>query len=79
MREWVFTRLDTGAKVGVKFNLVIITPLPTPGRVAVGKKLAAGKATPEEALDYHKYWNDRATFVLDKQDLDGFFIVKVYK
>lgn len=79
LREWIFTRLDTGAKVGIKFNLVIITPLPTPGRVALGKKLASGSATPEEALDYYKYWNDRATFVLDNQDMDGFFIVKVYE
>lgn len=27
----------------------------------------------------YKSWNDRATFVLDNQDMDGFFIVKVYK
>ena len=78
MREWIFTRMDTGKKVGVKFNLVIITPLPTPGRIGMGKKLAAGEATLEEAVDYHKYWNDRATFVLDKADMSGFFIVKEY-
>jgi len=80
MREWVFTRLDTGAKVGVKFNLVVILPIPTPGRVAMGKTMAAGEATPEEAADYYKYWNDRAMFVLDKADtLDGFFSVTVYE
>ncbi len=78
MREWIFTRLDTGAKVGIKFNLVVITPLPTPGRVAMGKKLAAGEATPEEAADYYQYWNDRATYVLEKEDMDGFFIIKEY-
>jgi hypothetical protein len=80
MREWVFTRLDTGEKVGVKFNLMIILPIPTPGRVAMGKKMAAGEATPEEAADYYEYWNDRAKFVLDKSDtIDGFFPVKVYE
>ena len=79
MREWVFTRLDTGAKVGIKFNLVVITPLPTPARIAMGKKLAKGEATAEEALDYAKYWNDRAIFVLDNQDMDGFFTVTIYK
>lgn len=79
MREWVFTRLDTGKKVGVKFNLVVITPLPTPARVAMGKKLATGQATAEEAADYAKYWNDRATFVLDNADMDGFFTVTVYE
>ena len=79
MREWIFTRLDTGAKVGVKFNLVIITPIPTPGRISMGKKLAAGEATPEEAADYIQYWNDRARFVFEKADMDGFFYVKVYE
>ncbi|MBN1449576.1 MAG: hypothetical protein JW963_01050 [Anaerolineales bacterium] len=79
MREWIFTRLDTGTKVGVKFNLVVITPLPTPARQAMGKKMAAGEATPEEAADYQKYWNDRAIFVLEKADLDGFFTVTVYE
>jgi hypothetical protein len=79
MREWIFTRLDTGAKVGVKFNLVIITPIPTPGRIEMGKKIAAGTATPEEAADYQKYWNDRAIFVLENADMDGFFSVKIYE
>ena len=78
-REWIFTRLDTGAKVGVKFNLVIILPIPTPARTEMGKKMAAGTATPEEAADYQKYWNDRAKFVLDNADLDGFFTVTVYE
>ncbi len=78
MREWVFTRLDTGKKVGVKFNLVIITPIPTPARQAMGKTMAAFQATPEEAADYIQYWNDRATFVLEKQDMKGFFIITEY-
>ena len=79
MREWIFTRLDTGAKVGVKFNLVIITPLPTPARMEMGKKVALGQATPEEAADYIQYWNDRARFVFENQDVDGFFTVTIYE
>ena len=79
MREWVFTRLDTGEKVGVKFNLVVILPIPTPARVAIGKKMAAGEATAEEAADYIQYWNDRAEFVLDNADMDGFFTVTIYE
>lgn len=80
MREWIFTRLDTGEKVGVKFNLVVITPLPTPARQAMGKKVAAGEATPEEAADYIQYWNDRAKFVLEHADsMDGFFTVTKYE
>lgn len=78
MREWIFTRLDTGKKVGVKFNLVVITPLPTPMRIAMGKKLAAGEATAEQALDYQKYWNDRAVYVFNNADMDGFFTVTIY-
>lgn len=78
-REWIFTRLDTGAKVGVKFNLVVITPIPTPGRVSMGKTMAAGEATPEEAAEYYQYWNDRARFVLENADMDGFFTVTVYE
>jgi hypothetical protein len=80
MREWIFTRLDTGTRVGVKFNLVVILPIPTPGRVAMGKTMAAGEATAEEAADYYTYWNDRAVFVLDKADsLNGFFTVTIYE
>jgi hypothetical protein len=79
MREWIFTRLDTGKRVGVKFNLVVITPLPTPARLAMGKKMATWEATPEEAADYIQYWNDRALFVLDNADMDGFFTVTEYE
>lgn len=80
MREWIFTRLDTGARVGVKFNLAVITPLATDERKEMGVKMAAGKATPEEAADYFQYWNDRARFVLENADtLDGFFTVKIYE
>lgn len=78
MREWIFTRLDTGAKVGVKFNLTVITPIATPARTEMGKKMAAGTATADEAADYQKYWNSRATFVLDNADMDGFFTVTDY-
>lgn len=80
MREWIFTRLDTGARVGVRFNLAVITPLATEERQAMGVKMAMGQATPEEAADYYQYWNDRARFVLENADtLDGFFTVTVYE
>jgi hypothetical protein len=80
MREWIFTRMDNGKKVGVKFNLAVITPIATPERVEMGKKLALGQATPEEAADYVKYWNDRARFVFENADsLDGFFTVTEYE
>jgi hypothetical protein len=79
-REWIFTRPDTGTRVGVKFNLAVITPLATEERQQMGAKLAMGQATPEEAAEYFQYWNDRARFVLENADtLDGFFAVKVYE
>ncbi len=77
--EWIFTRLDTGKKVGVIFNLAVITPIATPERQEMGKKMALGEATPEEAADYIEYWNDRAKFVLENADMDGFFTVTVYE
>lgn len=77
--EWIFTRTDTGRKVGVNYNLSIITPIATEERTAMGVKLAKGEATPEEAADYAEYWNARAKFVFENQDMDGFFNVKVYE
>lgn len=78
MREWIFIRLDTGKRVGVKFNLAVITPLATPERQEMGIKMAAGEATASEAAEYYEYWNDRARFVLENADtLDGFFTVTV--
>jgi hypothetical protein len=80
MREWIFTRLDTGARVGVKFNLVLITPLPTPARQAMGKKVASGQATPEEAAEYIDYWNDRVRFVFENADsMESLFPVTIYE
>ena len=43
-----------------------------------GRCLAAD-ATPEEAADYIQYWNDRAKFVLENADMNGFFTVTVYE
>jgi hypothetical protein len=40
--------------------------------------MATFQATPEEAADYIQYWNDRAIFVLENQDMKGFFTVTVY-
>ena len=77
-REWIFTRIDTGKKVGIRFNLVIILPIPTPGRVAMGKTMAMGEASADDAADYIEYWNDRTKFVFEHADMDGFFIVKIY-
>ncbi|MGD2162741.1 MAG: hypothetical protein PVG04_06580, partial [Anaerolineales bacterium] len=69
-----------GARVGVKFNLVLITPLPTPARQAMGKKVASGQATPEEAAEYIDYWNDRVRFVFENADsMESLFPVTIYE
>jgi len=39
--------------------------------------MARGEATPEEAADYVKYWNDRTISVFERADtLEGFFKVE---
>lgn len=74
---WVFERIDTGAKVSVQYDVSKVMPPATPDRNAMSAKMAQGTATPEEAKDWIKYWNDRAVFVLKNADtLQDFFIVK---
>jgi len=66
--EWVFARADTGQRVSVNFNLMMVQPPVNEDRVAMGKKMAIGQATEEEAADYIQYWNERALFVLENAD-----------
>jgi hypothetical protein len=80
MMEWVFTRADTGKSVGVKFNVMAVQPLATEERTAMGVKMASGAATPEEAADYVKYWNDRVDFIFANADsMDGLFILTIHE
>jgi len=75
---WVFERIDTGAKVGVRYDTSKVVPPATPERNAMGGKVARGEATPEEVADWIKYWNDRAIFVLENADTaQGLFTVTV--
>ena len=71
-------RSDRRPETQTETGGVIITPLPTPGRIEMGRKMALGEATPEEAADYIQYWNERAIFVFENQDMDGFFTVTIY-
>ena len=78
MLEWIFERIDTGQRVGVNYNLMMIQPPVNEERVAMGKKMALGEASPEEIAEYVKYWNDRVIFVFENADtLEGFFNVTV--
>ena len=82
--EWIFERLNTLTgevikRVGVKYNLTLIQPPATADRTAMGRKMARGEATHQEAADYIKYWNDRVVFVFANADtLPGFFTVTEY-
>ena len=65
---WVFERIDTGKKVGIKFNVMAVLPQPTPERQAMSGKLVDGTATDEERADWVKYWNSRNDFVFENAD-----------
>ena len=52
MREWIFTRLDTEMRLGIKFNLAVITPLSTLERQETGKKMAAGDGLKGQLFDH---------------------------
>ena len=78
LMEWIFTRVDTGQRVSVNFNLMMVQPPASEERIEMGKKMALGQATEEEAAEYVEYWNQRALFVLENADtLEGFFNVMV--
>ncbi len=73
---WVFKRIDTGAQVGVSYNLSMIQPPATPERGKMAAKMARGEAAPEEAGEWIEYWNARVIFILKNADtLEGFFTV----
>jgi len=73
---WVFRRLDTGAQVGVQYDLSMIQPPATPDRNKMAAKLARGEATPEETREWVEYWNARVRFIFENADtLAGFFTV----
>jgi hypothetical protein len=46
----------------------------------MGKKVASGQATPEEAAEYIDYWNDRVRFVFENADsMESLFPVTIYE
>ncbi len=75
---WIFERTDTKKRVGVNFDLRKVKPPGTKERIAMGAKMAKGKATPAEAKEFIKYWNARVKFIFANADtLPGFFTVTV--
>ena len=83
--EWIFERMNRLAdevvkKVGVKFDLTMVQPPGTDPRNIGGFIIASGDATPEQAADYIKYWNERVEFVFQNADaLEDFFTVTEYE
>ena len=43
------------------------------------KQLAADEASAGDTADYVQYWIDRAIFVFENADMNGFFTVTVYE
>jgi hypothetical protein len=73
---WVFRRSDTGAEVGVRYDLSMIEPKGTPERNRTAAKMARGTATSEETREWVEYWNARVRFIFDNAGtLAGFFTV----
>ncbi len=76
--EWVWERLDTGKKVGVVYNLLLIQPEVTKEWEALGKKVADGLATEEEIAKHTTYWQVRAPFVFaNARTMPGLITVRV--
>jgi hypothetical protein len=74
---WIFERLDTRKKVAVRFDLTKVQPPATPAFREMSAKVAAGKASPEEAAQWRQDWNMRVRFIFENADvLPGLFTVK---
>jgi len=76
--EWLFTRLDTGAKAAARWDIRMVRPPLSEETIAgPGAALAAGRATRGEAEAFVRQWNDAAAFVLENADtLEGLFTVR---
>ncbi|MDY0291520.1 MAG: hypothetical protein RBR02_04195 [Desulfuromonadaceae bacterium] len=74
---WIFERIDTKAKVAIRYDLSKIKPSATPERKELGAKVAQGLANAEEVKGWQAYWNARVKFVFDNADtLPGLFTVE---
>lgn len=73
---WIFKRLDTGAQVGVGYDLSLTQPPATPEFMKMIPKLVNGEASPEEAKEWTEDWNARVEFIFQNADtLEGLFTV----
>ncbi|MFC1889029.1 hypothetical protein ACFL4G_04655 [Thermodesulfobacteriota bacterium] len=73
---WIFKRIDTDARVSVRYDLSMIQPTATPDRTRTGIKMVKGEAAPGEAKEWIEYWNARVAFIFENADsLKGFFTV----
>lgn len=76
--EWVWERLDTGKKVGIIYDLILIEPQVTKEWEALGKKIADGLATKEEIAKHTAYWQIRAPYVFENaRTMPGLITVRV--
>lgn len=77
---WVFERLDTDKRIGIRYDTSKILPSVTSEWNKISNNIIRGSATKEETEAWIKYWNDRVVFVFENADtLEGLFIVKELK
>lgn len=76
---WVFERVDTGAKVGVRYDSSKVQPYAKREHGDLMPKIGARTATPEETQEWIEAWNKRARFVLENADnVPGMVIVEEF-
>ena len=75
--RWIFTRIDTGRKVAVGWDIRKVRPPLSEAAIAgPGDALASGRASREEADSFVRDWNAAALFVLRNADtLEGLITV----
>lgn len=80
--EWIFTRLDNGKKVAVKWILLQLKPQPIDQKrllTTTGKPLATGKASPEVYDAFIKEWDAAAKSSIFDAEKKGWITLRVIK
>lgn len=74
---WIFERIDTGNKVGVKYDSSKVLPAAKREHGELTPKIGARLATPDETKEWVEAWNKRAQFVLENyESLAGMITVE---
>lgn len=76
--QYIFTRMDTGKSVAVAWDITKVVPAMSEKMLAEsGHALASGSATPEQAAEFIKNWNEAALYILENAGkVEGLVTVK---